>query len=951
MPFRLCLFGGASLDGPEGPVTGRAVQRRQIALLALLASAPDGTLRRDKLVAWLWPETGEKRARSLLSDTLYVLRQTLGEEAIETSGETVRLDLDVVESDVAEFRAALDVGDLETAVDLHTASFLDGVDLAGSAELERWIADERARFERRAARAAQERAEALRAGGELERAERYARRALAIEPGDEAAVRVLLRILDQRGDRAGAIRAYESFEERLASDLDVEPAPETVELVTGIRSRDVSNGAIDEIAAPPSSPAPSPPGAPEPVAEDRPRRWLLPAVAVVLVAGGVLLISALFPERPTAIPPAEKGTAIAVLPFAVQGEGFDLWREGMVDVLSANLDGVAGLRVIDSRTVLARWREAVPDEDIPDTPTALEIARRTGARYALLGSVVASKTGMRVVSDLYDLETGRQIGRPGVDGAPDSIFALADRLAIEILQPIVREDSHLSEIDLARATTSSPVALQAFLEAEALYRAGKAREAAPLYRRAIKADSTFGQAYYRLERAYGWTRLPERRGLPEKAYRLVDRLPERDSLLVHGLYAFEAGRPEGLEILRSAVLKYPDDSEAWDLLGDFIYHLGGALLVDPKEGRNALRRAIELDPRFASPYLHTIHNVMRHEPDSARVGALVETYGRLASGTVAARELRVMHGLAFGGDSARSVALAALDTLSGFLPYLAHQNLSHARFLDEKVAVLELARERLSWDEARIAGSMLARSRLARGEIAAAVRAVDHPVLAGARGARDRSMILYLAHVRGYPVPDDRLDLELGALPDDFDVERMFYAGAWALERDRPQVRRRALARLRAAVERVLADGDTIAAEALDGAALALEGLAAWKRNDLDAAERDLERARVLTAVGVGGGPISRIVRWWLAEINLQRGRLERAERYFLSLGHGAAFATDPVAVYRQARVQERLGLTEEAERNHEYFLAAFRDPDPELRSWVDDARAAVVRLQRTRRE
>jgi len=51
---------------------------------------------------------------------------------------------------------------------------------------------------------------------------------------------------------------------------------------------------------------------------------------------------------------AEAAPGIAVLPFQVNGAGLDVWREGVVDLVSTNIDGVAGLRAIDSRTVLAR---------------------------------------------------------------------------------------------------------------------------------------------------------------------------------------------------------------------------------------------------------------------------------------------------------------------------------------------------------------------------------------------------------------------------------------------------------------------------------------------------------------------------------------------------------------------------------------------------------------------
>ena len=54
--FSLKLFGGASLEGPVGALTGRAAQRHRLALLALLAASGGGAgVTRDKLIAYLWP--------------------------------------------------------------------------------------------------------------------------------------------------------------------------------------------------------------------------------------------------------------------------------------------------------------------------------------------------------------------------------------------------------------------------------------------------------------------------------------------------------------------------------------------------------------------------------------------------------------------------------------------------------------------------------------------------------------------------------------------------------------------------------------------------------------------------------------------------------------------------------------------------------------------------------
>ena len=90
--------------------------------------------------------------------------------------------------------------------------------------------------------------------------------------------------------------------------------------------------------------------------------------------------------RPT-LGPDEAGadvapTGIAVAPLEVVGDGLEFWREGMVDVLSTNLDGMGGFRTIDSRTVMARWNESVKGEGAPDLRTSLQVAGSTGARLA-----------------------------------------------------------------------------------------------------------------------------------------------------------------------------------------------------------------------------------------------------------------------------------------------------------------------------------------------------------------------------------------------------------------------------------------------------------------------------------------------------------------------------------------------------------------------------------------
>ena len=70
MPFRLRTFGGLSLTGESGPVTGAAAQRRKLALLAVLATGGERGVSRDRLLALFWSESDAEHARHALTQSL-----------------------------------------------------------------------------------------------------------------------------------------------------------------------------------------------------------------------------------------------------------------------------------------------------------------------------------------------------------------------------------------------------------------------------------------------------------------------------------------------------------------------------------------------------------------------------------------------------------------------------------------------------------------------------------------------------------------------------------------------------------------------------------------------------------------------------------------------------------------------------------------------------------------
>ena len=143
--YELRTFGGLSLEANGAPCTGAAAQRKTLALLALLACHPRG-LSRDKLIAYLWPETDAAHGRSLLRQGCYALRRDLGAADLVLGSTELRLNPAVLTSDVQRFEDALRGAEYERAARAYTGPFLDGFFVSDVGDFERWVEAERERL-------------------------------------------------------------------------------------------------------------------------------------------------------------------------------------------------------------------------------------------------------------------------------------------------------------------------------------------------------------------------------------------------------------------------------------------------------------------------------------------------------------------------------------------------------------------------------------------------------------------------------------------------------------------------------------------------------------------------------------------------------------------------------------------------------------------------------------
>lgn len=235
-PLRLLTFGGLTLFVGGESVTGAATRRRRLALLALLAVARGRGLSRDKLLAYLWPESDEARARHGLNQLLYFQRRHLGEEDLFIGKKTPRLNPDLMTCDLWEFEDALDADAHEAAIMLYTGPFLDGFFLKDAPNFERWVEDQRRRLARRCTNAIGVLAAAATARGDHPSASAWWRRAAELDPFEtEIALRLVEASLAS-GDRAAAVRHAQQHADLLRRELGVDPDPRVAGRIAELRA-------------------------------------------------------------------------------------------------------------------------------------------------------------------------------------------------------------------------------------------------------------------------------------------------------------------------------------------------------------------------------------------------------------------------------------------------------------------------------------------------------------------------------------------------------------------------------------------------------------------------------------------------------------------------------------------------------------------------------------------
>ena len=431
--FRLRVFGGLTLERDGAPYTGPASQRRRLAVLAMLA-ASDAGVSRDRLTDCLWPESDPARARHSLDEALSSLRRELknGDKSDDLflGATSLRLNPDVLTSDLGDQAAALRAGDVERAAAMY-GPFLDGFFVPNAGGFERWVEMERDRRARSQARTLEGLAASAAGRGDRIGAVRWWQARVALDPLDTPATLELLRALTAAGNPGEALRAARQHEALVRHDLDAAPGRDWAATVDEIRA---------ELARPPTRSAPvmradpderplntTPAAVPPSGVSNSGAAALVPAAARrwpmrLAVGGGVVLIAGLATvwasSRGVAAPHSATITAsgrlapppasVAVLPFAnTSGNPEDEpFTDGLTDELIGALGKVPGVRVTGRTSAFALKGRDLGVRTIADTlgvATVLEgSVRRDGNHFRVTAQLVSARDNGVLWSETYD---------------------------------------------------------------------------------------------------------------------------------------------------------------------------------------------------------------------------------------------------------------------------------------------------------------------------------------------------------------------------------------------------------------------------------------------------------------------------------------------------------------------------------------------------------------------
>jgi len=229
------------------------------------------------------------------------------------------------------------------------------------------------------------------------------------------------------------------------------------------------------------------------------------------------------------------------------------------EAVRTNLSQSRAVNVVSTSTVVgALQRMQRPATSRVDLALAREIAQREGIKAVVSGSVTPVGNGYIITASLVNAQSGDELAvfRESAANAGD-IIPTVDKLTRQLRGKIGESLKSVADAPaLAQVTTPSLDALRAFAAAlRANDVEGDYPKAVTLFEEAIAKDTNFALAYVQLSYSLGNAGMSgaRRDSLRAIAYRMRERLPDRERYNVEGAYWIRNSRPKAIAAFERAV--------------------------------------------------------------------------------------------------------------------------------------------------------------------------------------------------------------------------------------------------------------------------------------------------------------------------------------------------------------------------------------------------------------
>ncbi|MBW1936541.1 MAG: protein kinase [Deltaproteobacteria bacterium] len=323
------------------------------------------------------------------------------------------------------------------------------------------------------------------------------------------------------------------------------------------------------------------------------KKLFIPAAGVVALGVLALIILQLLHKKEAGPLPSRR-YSVAVLPFEDLSAQKDqaYFCDGIAAELINRLANIENLRV-PARASSFSFKGK--DLDIQ------EIGKKLDANFLLVGSLQKAGARLRITAELVKVSDGYPIWSEKYEGSTEDIFALQDKISLEIVDNLKIKLLGEKKAKLVKRHTENPEAYNLYLKGRFQYDKLAFEKAIDYFKKAVEIDPNYALAYAMLADCYvwlGWSRELPLEEASTKAMAFITKALEIDETNSEAHYALAQKKfyldwdwEGGIKEIERAIELNPRFSHVH---GEYAWYL--MVIGRFEEAISAAKLAVELDP-------------------------------------------------------------------------------------------------------------------------------------------------------------------------------------------------------------------------------------------------------------------------------------------------------------------------------------------------------------------